>query len=163
MRSARAGPPRNKEREAGVLRHTLSGRIGHCRSSVNDLPLINEHGRWQRSHGDWGKRHNGWDRRSRFDLTVRQRARSGRGHSVRRYFGAAFKPVVRSPHGPQARREMRIEVTMENRVAYDLVSIATAVVGHLQRVARTRANHLTVEIAAHIAVGRLQPLVRVLV
>src|SRR5215467_5774528 len=57
---------------------------------------------------------------------------------------------------------MRIEMAMENRIAYSLVKIAAAVVHHLQGVACARADHLAVQVARVIAVGRLQPLLSVL-
>src|SRR5467141_4607136 len=70
---------------------------------------------------------------------------------------------MRAPHGPHARCEVWIEVAVEDRVAYHFVAIATAVVNHLQGVARSRTDHLTVEVTALIAIRRLQPLMRVLV
>ena len=69
---------------------------------------------------------------------------------------------MRPPHRPHARGEMRIEVAVKDRVANDLVAIAAAVVDHLQCVAGAGADHLTIEIACLIAVGRLQPLVGML-
>ena len=78
-------------------------------------------------------------------------------------FSAAFKHVMRAPHGPHAGSEVWIEVAMEDRVADDLVAIAAAVIGHLERVTRARADHLAVEISALIAVRRLQPLMCMLV
>src|SRR5205814_4103719 len=112
MRSAGARPPRNKEWEAGIGRHILPRRIGGRRSSINDLSLIYEHGRWQRSHGESRQRHERGNRRSRFDLTVRQRPGPIYRYSLRE-FRAALKHVVGSPHGPHARGKMRIEVAME--------------------------------------------------
>src|SRR5260370_495041 len=74
-----------------------------------------------------------------------------------------FKYIVRPPHGPHAGREVWIEVAMENRVAHHLVPVAASVVDHLKRVAGSGTNHLTVEIAGLVTVGRLQPLMRMLV
>jgi hypothetical protein len=74
-----------------------------------------------------------------------------------------FKRVVRAPHGPHARGEVRIEVAVKDRIADDFVAVAAAVESHLQRVTRARADHLAIEIGAFVAVRRLQPLVRVLV
>src|SRR5215510_13634561 len=69
---------------------------------------------------------------------------------------------MRPPHRPHARGEMRIEVAVKNRVADDLVAIAAAVVDHLQRVAGAGADHLTIEIGPLVAIGRLKPLVGML-
>ena len=50
-------------------------------------------------------------------------------------------------------------MAVKDRVANHFVAIAAAVIDHLQRVAGAGANHLTIEIASLIAVGRLKPLV----
>ena len=51
---------------------------------------------------------------------------------------------------------------MENRVAHRLITVAAAVVDHLECERGTRAQELAVQIAGVLAVRRMQPLVRVL-
>src|SRR5260370_8248762 len=151
MRSAGARETRNEEWKPRV---TVARDLN---LAVDDFGLRLR----ERGHGNWGQRHDRGNRGAGLDFAVRQRARSGDGHSVRE-LRSALKHIMRAPHRPHARGKVRIEVAMENRVAYDFVSIAAAVVSHLERVARARTNHLTIEIAALVALGRLQPLVRVL-
>ena len=50
---------------------------------------------------------------------------------------------------------------MENRVAYGLVAIATAVVGDLEGEGGAGNNELAIEIRGLVRIGRTQPLVRV--
>src|SRR5262249_60233494 len=54
--------------------------------------------------------------------------------------------IVHTPHGQHSRRKVRVEVAVENRITNRFVPVATTVVDHLQRVARTRTDHLAVEI-----------------
>ena len=53
-------------------------------------------------------------------------------------------------------------MAVEDRIANHLVAIATAVVNHFEGIAGARTDHLAVQVAALVAVGRLQPLMRVL-
>src|SRR5205807_8149969 len=71
--------------------------------------------------------------------------------------------VVYAPHGPHTGGKVRIKVAMENRVAHRLIAVAAAVIDHLERERGAGAQELTVQIAAVLAVRRMQPLVRVLV
>src|SRR5205085_6663969 len=54
--------------------------------------------------------------------------------------------------------EVGIEMTMEDRIAHGLVSIAAAVVNHLQRKGRTGHDELAVKIGPFVRTGRAQPL-----
>src|ERR1700736_4391769 len=130
MRCARARDARNEKREAGIDCDILSGRIGRSWSSKNNLPVVDEDSRWQRRHGNRWQRHDSWRRRPSRDFTVWQRARALDWNSILE-FRAAFKYVVRAPHGPHTGGEVWIKVAVKDRVAHHLVSVAAAVIDHL--------------------------------
>ena len=155
---------------AGATNNDLTAKMSSRALNV-DVGL-NLRVRRKRRHRQRRQRHNRRRRCSGGHFTVRQGARSGDclsayvfavdDGSVRIHEGPGFKNIVRAPHRPHAGGKVRIEVAVEDRIADHLVAIATAVVNHLQGVAGARTDHLAIEIAALIAIGRLEPLMRVL-
>ena len=70
---------------------------------------------------------------------------------------------MHTPKAPHAGGEVRIEMAVENQIAYSLVTVTAAIVINLERKARAGTDHLAVEISAVVVFGTMQPLVRMLV
>ena len=90
-------------------------------------------------------------------------ARSGRWTSVGVKLRACFGIRHGCATGSTSLSKMRVEVAMEDGIAYCLVAVPAAVVGHFQREGSAGANGLAVIVAGVIAVRRVHPLMRVLV
>ena len=151
MRGPVSGHGRYEERITGV-----------ASSAHLNLAADNGHRCRQWCHGQSRYRHDARNRSSGGDLAVGQSARVWRRAAGRVQQCSAFKNVVNPPQSPHPLREMRVEVTVKDRVANGLIAIAAAVVRHLQRECAPRPEGLAVEVGRVVAIGRGQPLMGVL-
>ena len=75
--------------------------------------------------------------------------------------GALLQYIVNPPHGPHALGEVRVEVTVVNRIAGRTVAVSRAAVGDFIGVARPRAYALGILVVGVVVIGVEQPLVAV--
>src|SRR5687767_9593787 len=126
-----------------IKRETLKTRGGH-------------HG-----HRDCRNRHDCWNRCARGDLRIRQPARRRCWPTQRVEFRARLEDVVHAKQFPHALREVWVEMTVEDCVAWSLATISGSAVRDLGRERVTRSERLAVQHGRVVALGCVQPLMRV--